>query len=241
MTKMNNKKSLKLFIINFTLIELLVVIAIIAILASMLLPALNKAKEVAKAASCASNVKQLGTSFALYNDDYGEYFPCYNSLNLKQSAHRWTNGLSELYLNNKWNLFRCPSHPSDIHTAQYTHYGYNHLNVGGTYRSGGSGTIPLKTVNLEHPSTTLVIADSFHAGEGYVINGVHRGYYIMMDSAGSTYQPHPRHLDKFNVLWADFHVSSVVASLNVLAKTYSASVLGTTGGSNNKWNIQKIP
>jgi prepilin-type N-terminal cleavage/methylation domain-containing protein/prepilin-type processing-associated H-X9-DG protein len=61
--------------LGFTLIELLVVIAIIAILAAILFPVFARAREAARASSCKSNLKQIGTGWMMYVQDYDERTP----------------------------------------------------------------------------------------------------------------------------------------------------------------------
>src|SRR5687767_11619333 len=103
---------------GFTLIELLVVIAIIAILAAILFPVFARAREAARATSCKSNLKQIGTAFAMYRQDYDETMPLNNfSVNsdtscLAQTTRTHFGGTMgnslQPYIKNA-QLFTCPS------------------------------------------------------------------------------------------------------------------------------------
>ena len=128
----------------FTLVELLVVIAVIAVLASLLLPALAKAKGMASALVCKNKLKQLGVNMSFYLNDNNGVFPDYNFGNGNAAGMTWCRVIGPLYYGFKpvnWQEWPakehglvCPDAPrlNEVFTASYggstgwvTSYGMN--------------------------------------------------------------------------------------------------------------------
>ena len=223
-----NHFRLNLYKIYFTLIELLIVLAIIAILAALLLPALNKAREKARSSSCASNMKQLGLTSALYftdNDGHLPYTPAWGT------DTAWNRALFPYFSAEKFSdrktpvkLFYCPA---DNVTAgrgsffdYYISYGYN---IQGLYMAKKIDRIK-KTANV------IMSADTGHKTDQF-------GYFYLFPQTGTTYMVYPRHGNSATVLFMDAHIESVRTPNGISSGFYQADILGEKGVTeNNKWN-----
>lgn len=139
----------------FTLIELLVVIAIIGIVAAMLTPAVSGAREGARRAQCANNLRQIGLAITMYMDEHDFKFP--RGIIVSSDIHWWQQ--LEPYMDDP-NIFKCPSYKyHDYDDPEYFSYGFNPLGL--NIDSHGLGSWKGRDINnVISPSQCIMVADA---------------------------------------------------------------------------------
>jgi prepilin-type processing-associated H-X9-DG protein/prepilin-type N-terminal cleavage/methylation domain-containing protein len=211
----------------FTLIELLVVIAIIAILASMLLPALNKAKEKAHSIKCAGNLRQVIQGAILYSNSYDDYF-CFQERS-GASYVPWFNVMFANEGSDKFKVLYCPktNYSPGLNTTyamfRTANFGAgsvpsNELDRFAVYSKidGVDRKIYYRLNRFDYPSNFVMFADSTNANTthpAYAEGPGRFGFYFYLRtgtgfSSSDLFGIHERHEGRSNLAFVDGHVAT---------------------------------